>query len=1215
MNNILLSRSAMISVILLMTGSLFAQYQPEPIEPVLLKSANSEKPVLKLDENILLYEDFAGGLPETWSNVDLSDFCGFTHTYQGPQGPLSLGMPPLNSTSSANGFMILDSDLCSSQNPGGISDAFLETPAINIDGHTRIMLRFQHNFRYCCDPATSMIMVEVSNDGETWTSFDVRNGLAPNNVSSNPRLQSIDLSAFAGGPEQLWIRFRKTGASHYWWMIDDVILESFTENDIQISAVEYNHGYTVVPDGQQQAFVPRARVRNAGSLPQTQIVLNATINTFLYKNNSDTIANMASGEEVIMAVQPEFIAPGRGLYNVDFTVSQNETDQDPANNTYPGVFAITDSVYSRSRDFYNPQNFIELSGQGISSVGNWFTIVKEMDATSVSFVLNENSQPGNPLRVKVYKVESNTFTEVAASEEYIITAGDISSNEEFSWVSVGFATPVFMEQGDYVVVVTAEEDGISVAAQNPETQSENHSWIHDDGQWETASMVPMVNLNFGNNIGECAPLYHFLVIDSECGEATGSVEVIPLTGIGPYTYVWETDPEIQGAIIENLAGGQYSVEITDGYGCGVSLEASVGYRGLEVEFESFTAFCGVNGSIELIPANGEGPFTYAWVHDEELNSATATGLIPGIYTVTVTDSNNCQGTIEVEVESIDELPVDIHTTDSYCGFAGGAIQLTPLSGVEPFTYEWDLHPSVSTGMLTELNAGSYSFTVADVNNCLFTGTAVIEDKAYDVEITADAVDASCGLNNGRVSLSMENGETPYTFKWSTGLTDAEVTNMAPGTYTVTVTDKFGCKGTEAIVIETSGTMPAVTWETVNSSGCGGSAGSFVIVQDNPALNYIYSLLEEDGKSIQNWTDQNLLKNEGTFSLENLAAGYYNISVVNEDGCEKIVTVDISDVDGPSIITATDGVKNVSCFGMSDGSITVSLENGGTNPAYQWNDPGESTTANLSDLAAGTYTVKVTNDEGCMGIASFQVKEPGKLLANATLGHLLCAGDSNGSIQLSISGGSLPMSFIWNTGSTTRNISDLQAGVYTVTITDYNYCTFTNNFTIEAPEELKLDYVVENAGEGESNGSISISISGGAGSYDISWDTGQDTASIVDLSAGTYTVTITDDNGCELIESILVEALSISEVRISDPLKLYPNPAKEELYVEIHMDSPGLHVLEIYSITGELVLIHRIDGSENSTELQKINLKGLAPGMYILHARSRKSSWQSKFLKQ
>jgi hypothetical protein len=1206
---------AILLALMLTTVKLFAQYRPEPFQPQMVKSAPVHINFEKSAENILFYEDFNGAIPEEWTNTDLSGYCGFTHTYSGPKGPLSAGMPPLNSTTASNGFVILDSDLCSSQNPGGITDAFLETPAINIDGHTKIMLRFQHNFRYCCDPATSLILVEVSNDRENWTTFDVRNGLPPNNVSPNPRFQSIDLSAFAGGPEQLWIRFRKTGASHYWWMIDDVMLESFTENDIQITDVEYNHGYSMVPDGQQQPFFPTARVRNAGSLPQTQVVLNATINRFLYNNDSEEIANFASGQEASMIVQPEFKAPGRGIYNIEFTVSQDEVDQAPVNNIYLGKFAITDSVYSRSDDYYNPEIYINLSNQGISSVGNRFAITKAMDATSVSFVLNENSQAGESLRVKVYNQVSEIFTEIVVSEEYIVTPQDISNSEEYTWVSIRFSEPVLLEEGEYVVVVSAGQEGISVSAQEPWTHSENHSWILKDGQWESTNMIPMVNLNFGNNKAECAPIYHFLVTDSECGGSTGTVEVLPLTGIGPYEYVWEDFPENQSAIVENLAGGEYSVTITDGFGCEVTLEVSVGYRGLEVDFESFTAFCGVNGSIELIPANGQGPFTYAWSHDTELNSANATGLLPGIYTVTVTDSNDCKGTIDVEVETIDELPVDIHTTDSFCGFASGVIQLTPLSGVEPFTFNWDGHPEVTVGMLSDLSSGSYTFTVSDVNNCLFTGVAIIEDKAYDVEIAPVVVDASCGLNNGNVSLAIENGQSPYTYDWSTGLTTAQVADMAPGTYTVTVTDKFGCRGTETIIISTSGALPAVSWETQNSSGCGQNNGSFVILPEIPTITYIYTLLDENGKSISTWGVNNMFKNEGSFSLVDLAAGRYNVSVVNDDGCEKIVTVDISDEDGPDILVGTDGVKHITCYGQADGSITVSLENEGTNPVYLWNDPDQSTTPSISELAAGIYSVKVSNDEGCTAVASFQVREPARLLANASLNHLLCAGDNNGSIQLSVSGGSLPMSFIWNTGSTTRNISDLQSGVYTVTITDINYCIFTNSYTITAPGQLSLTHQVNEVMAGESNGSIQVSVSGGVGPYIYSWDTGQDTPDIDGLQAGSYTVTITDANDCELVETITVGTVNVPLVKQNELIRLYPNPARNELYVDLNSACTSVFILELYNIAGERVYADVRSASIGSDDHYKIDVNNLHPGVYIVRLRCAENTWQSKFLKQ
>jgi hypothetical protein len=439
--------------------------------------------------------------------------------------------------------------------------------------------------------------------------------------------------------------------------------------------------------------------------------------------------------------------------------------------------------------------------------------------------------------------------------------------------------------------------------------------------------------------------------------------------------------------------------------------------------------------------------------------------------------------------------------------------------------------------------------------------------------------------------------------------------MAPGTYTVTVTDKFGCKGTETIVIATSGSMPSVTQQSENSSGCGESNGSFVIMQENPALTYNYTLLDENGKSIGTWANNNMFKNDGTFSLGDLSAGRYNVSVVNDDGCEKIVTVDISDEDGPDIMVGASGVKHITCYGQADGSITVSLENGGTNPAYLWNDPDQSTTPSILDLASGVYTVKVTNDEGCTAVASFQVREPARLLANASLNHLLCAGDNNGSIQLSISGGSLPMSFIWNTGATTRNISNLQAGVYTVAITDINYCTFTNSYTITAPDQLSITHQVNDVMVGEGNGSIQVSVSGGVGPYSYSWDTGQDTPYIDGLQAGSYTITITDANDCELVETITVGTVNVPLVKQNELIRLYPNPARNELYVDFSSACISVATLELYNIAGEKVYANVHPVSDGADERYRINVNNLQPGVYIVRLRCAEQTWQSKFIKQ
>lgn len=1197
--------------------SLYSQYKPEPFNKSMLKSATVEAPRLKMGSYILLSENFAGGLPAGWTNRNLNGFCGFGHTLSGPRGPLSIGMPPLASSTSANGFMILDSDLCTQQNPGGTTDAYIETPPINIAGQTRLMLRFQHNFRYCCDPVTSRIMVEVSNDRVNWVSFDVRNRLAPNTTSPNPRFQSIDLSAFAGAATELYVRFRKTGASHYWWMIDDVIIESFAENDLQISSADYNSGYTIVPDGQQQPFTPTARIRNSGSLTQTAASINVVINQLLYDNTSNVVPSMASGQEINLPVMPQFLAPGRGIYNIRFTLDQAENDQMPSNNLYEGTFRITDTIYSRSRNSYYPNININFTLQGTSAAGNLFRINQSMEATSVSFVVNQNSAIGIPVRVEIYQINSGTFTQVASSGNYVLTAEDLSNENLLKWVSIPLSSPAMLQVGEYVAVVSSLQEGVSIAAQNRAGQQHNTSFVLNNGQWTSTQSIPMVNLNFGNNVGRCNTMYHFVVDKSECGGSTGSISVTPLTGIAPYTFNWPAFPTNNTNTVTNLPAGQYTLNVTDGYGCTTTHQISVGSTEMSLDYISSPAFCGVNGAIEILPLTGIAPFTFLWSHDATHTGATATGLIAGSYTIQVTDANNCSGSISVIVENSNELPVDIHTTPSFCESPNGVIQVTPLTGVGPFRFTWTSHPDVDSGTLADLHSGDYSFTVSDANNCTFSGVATIIDETYSFDIVSTVSNASCGLHNGSANLIAQGGQSPYSFLWSNGLTTPNAINLPPGTYSVTATDLQGCTSTKSIVVTTSGTMPSVTVETVNSTGCGQSTGSFTITPENPGSNYIFTLLPQvlksDALEFNTSINHVFSKNSPVFSHGNLAAGSYNVRVVNNDGCERIITVDINDAGGPTIIADPQQIRPITCFGRSDGSITVSLENGGTNPVFLWNDTNKSTTPTISNLPSGTYTVTVSNNEGCRSVASFQIREPALLLANPLVTPPTCAGGSNGSIQLSVTGGALPMSFIWNTGATTRNISNLQAGVYTVSITDINYCTFTNRVTVTEPERLTLTPEITHASPGGTDGSIKISVAGGVGSLSYSWNTGQNTAIIDRLSAGTYSVTVTDANNCSTNETFFLGTVGTIYAYPHDGFRLFPNPVTEILNIAFPNGFVGNYNFEVLDVTG--IRVYAGAGSSAASgHVLNWNAYGLPKGVYFIRIYNKSNLWQFRFLK-
>ncbi|TVQ85807.1 MAG: T9SS C-terminal target domain-containing protein [Bacteroidetes bacterium] len=1192
-------------------SSVFAQdYYPEPYKPG-SEERRSSVIELKTQEDIIWYEDFDGGLPLDWENVDLSGYCSFTHTYDGPQGPFSVGMPPLNSQTAHNGFMILDSDLCSSQDPEGFfTDAYIQSPSIDLSGFEKVQLRFQHNFRYCCSASQVSIVAEVSTDGENWTSWDVRNGLAPNNTSPNPVNQAINISSVAAGHEQVWIRFRKTGATHYWWMIDDVMLVSFVENDLKITDTYYNHGYIKVPDGQQQPFQFAADVINAGGFVQNKIVLSASVNQLLFDAATDTLNALTPAQQIQMVIPPFFTPPGRGTYTAEFNLTQKQQDDVPSDNTATVTFHVTDSVYSRTVNAYYSDVYL-MAEEGENLVaGNLYHIYSEMEATSVSLVLHENTLPGAELGIAIFEFTGENYTKVHQNTElYTVSAGDITPADADSpvYVTIGLEGEVLFGPGEYLVVVTAEANqNIVIAAQDVVKQPEGASWRFVQDEWFETIYTPMVNLNFGNNNVECNTLYDFVVENAVCGTASGSIQIVPLTGQEPYDFIWDDEPGMNTDFRDNLMAGDYVITVTDGFGCETELNITVGDVDITLEYEVTDAICATGGSVIIIPVNGQEPFTYEWSHDPEFNAAQAEDLQPGSYTIIVTDANGCEAVIDVEVEDFDEMPVNVMTQSAMCGADNGSIELVPLAGVEPFTFEWHDFSNAHGSVLDDLVPGEYNFSVVDANGCGFTGTAVIEDISYELEIGYDVWDATCGFNNGEIQVEVLNGQAPFAFYWSNSLQEPGIVNLAPDTYHLTIYDEFGCETQQSFTINNIGDMPLVNWELENSAECGQSNGSISIYPNDPEAQYTFTLLDDKG---------NILKDDGNgqtpaFLAEGLAAGQYIIIVTSEDGCEKTLTLEISDAGAPEILAQVSGIT---CHGDDDGSISVTLV-GAQDPEYLWNDPEGSTVPDLDNLPPGLYTLQVT-DDGCKAIASFEIIEPAPLLANANINHIVCANDQLGSIFLEIYGGTNPYTFIWNNGVSNKNLVDVQAGDYSIFITDFHNCTFTNNYTINTNEPLVVEADVTYSDPGETNGSIVVSVTGGTGGYSYLWNNGMQTPVLTGLAPGTYELTVTDNAGCVVEKTYHIGTVNVPDIMPEAGIRVFPNPAETNLNISI----TGIclnHIVEaeIINIVGEKVFGRSYSDLASNDEIS-IDVRHMPPGIYILRIKCNRQVWQSKFIKK
>jgi hypothetical protein len=1184
------------ALVLLFTGALATEpvFFPRPAVVNPNKNIQSTLKSQTLTDDAIWYEDFDGGLPEGWLNVDESGYVSFMHTYAGPQGGYSQGVPGINSTSASNGFMILDSDLASENNPGGLTNAYIQSPPIDLSGHPHVMLSFQHFFRYCCSFQSTQLLVEVSNDGENWVSFDVKNGVWPNNLSQNAIHQLVNISEVAAGHEQVWIRFRKIGASHYFWMIDDVSINTYTANDLELFAVAFG-GYTMVPGGQQQAVHFSGMIRNLGGNTQTGVHLLADVNTYLYTGQSETLTQLASGQTTTLSTQSAFTFPGRGLYNINFEAKQNQPDTEPSNNMSLGRVQITDTVYARDGGIYLGEGIRAVVGQAFVT-GNIYDILQEVRATSISVALHEMTQAGASITARIYQRQGSSFSLLTQTTPYSVSQHDLSvlANEEAVWLSLALAGEgLMLEAGQQYLVAIGYAGGsgnLVVSSEVPRGLPGQGAFTQIDGIWQTESQVPMIRLNLGDNVADCAPFFEVNSTEAYCGNDDGQASVIPLTGFGPHTFLWDTDPGQTGATAINLGVGQVMVEIWDASGCHDTLYVSIGSQNLEMEFESQASACGApNGEATVIPLAGFGPYTFNWETDPPQSGPTASGLLPGTYTVLVTDNIGCQGTIEVVVEENDFLLVDAQVQNPVCVANNGSILLQPEGGSEPFVYQWIQLPELDGNLAENLPAGTYTVMITDQSGCESEMEFDLEFEEVELELTAAVIPETCEMNNAAILIEVEGASDPVNYFWSNGASVSSLENIGAGDYSVTIVDAFGCETQASFTITNTGQLPRVSSFTSNSPGCGQSGGTALIIPQDPAENLVYE-----------WST-----GETSPNIENVPAGVYFVSIVNPDeNCVLEYPVLIKDAGAPVISSV---VSPILCNGDANGAITVSVA-GGLNPVYSWVHGPEG--QSISDLGPGTYIVTVTEGD-CFTGQQFDITQPEILHISYQFDEIMCHGQTT-SISVGPLGGTYPYSFYWSNGLTGTQMNNVSGGNYWVQVIDFHECAFKLPLTINEPEPLVVEAELVIPDVGQSNGSINLMVTGGTGNLTYAWNTGATSSFLANLPIGTYSVTISDANGCTEVRSYNLSPAGIDDA-LEIPVALYPNPAGDFAYLQFDGPLGDNVVIALFDISGKVVReVSR--GQYFAGERLKLDLTGVSQGVYILNINGTNVNSRLKLIK-
>ncbi|WP_019039321.1 PKD-like domain-containing protein [Psychroflexus tropicus] len=477
------------------------------------------------------------------------------------------------------------------------------------------------------------------------------------------------------------------------------------------------------------------------------------------------------------------------------------------------------------------------------------------------------------------------------------------------------------------------------------------------------------------------------------GANDGSIQISPEGGVPisinqPYLFNW-TGPNgftSNQEDIFNLGPGTYELEITDNFGCvynfSYEMEEPDELVVIDDSFSDILCHGELTGEILITVTGGTGDYSYQWLKDGFIfaNTEDLLNIGAGIYTLIVTDENNCNPPRARQFEITQPTPIEIEVldksaivcsdeivipgsgnvqnlVDEFDGFITIDVQGgTPFqsgSGELSYQYEWknELDDVISTEKnLTGVGPGLYTVDVFDNLNCIASETVelIMPDP---IEIEVDADDETCAFNqDGSIELDIEGGTPPYDVIWDSGQNGAIINNLAPGTYTAEITDRFNCKNTVSVDIE--GVNPIEISASHENISCFGEVDGFIDIEVEGGrpidiVSYEYSWTGPDGFTS---TEPN---------LSNLEAGIYSLVVNDAIGCEKTVEVEIQE---PEQLEVSFQTTQVNCFGVDDGTITLFVE-GGTPPYTSNFGPGDSTFL-FENLERGTYDIEVMDDNGC-----------------------------------------------------------------------------------------------------------------------------------------------------------------------------------------------------------------------------------------------------------
>lgn len=590
------------------------------------------------------------------------------------------------------------------------------------------------------------------------------------------------------------------------------------------------------------------------------------------------------------------------------------------------------------------------------------------------------------------------------------------------------------------------------------------------------------------------------VVSNSSGGNDGKANAIPNGGTGNLKYNWDNGEKTQ--LASTLNPGKHSVTVTDESGCSAiaSVDVKEDVTAMSVTIDivnDILCASSVDGALSAKVNGGKTPYTYMWSHQQN-KSTNLENLPTGNYSVTVTDASgqtaNAQASLKNPVALLASIQIE---TPASANLSNGVAKAMASGGLPPYQYKWG--NGESTAQVKNMSAGTTTLVVTDANGCSTSASVVMTENIGAMTVSVNETQKlKCNDDkSGAIAVTVSGGKSPYTYVWNNGSKETSLSNLASGSYTVTITDAAGNQKNQSFELKAPNPIKIYV-QADGISSPGGSDGKASVKAEGGT-----------GKLSYSWDN-----GEKSDRASKLNAGKHTVTVSDENGCSITADIEINETILALKLEISES-KKLACADTKDAELSSQISGGKKPYSYAWSQGG--TGEKITGLSAGSYSLVVTDAVGKTITNSFTILAPDALHVNVVSDAPAKLDEATGSAVANVNGGTKPFSYQWDNGESTEKALRLNAGSHSVTVTDANGCQATSSIVISeniSPITVSINQTAEINCFGQKDASLSASISGGKPPFKESWTGAVTSVSSVlqNAGAGKYIYTVTDSQG-------------------------------------------------------------------------------------------------------